>query len=70
MHALLWDKRRRVVGTVETIGYRITLRPEGGGREWDPEWADVRPATEAHRRASRMRTGVATANRRSRGEVL
>ncbi|WP_299536577.1 hypothetical protein [uncultured Streptomyces sp.] len=43
-----------------------SLRPLGGGREWEAEPAIVRPATPEER----MRAGVARDNARSRGARL
>lgn len=43
----------------------VQLRPVGGGREWDAEPGDLRPASPAVGLSAR----VAAANARSRGEL-
>ncbi len=55
MGSFLYDKRQAKVGKVVEVGYRVTLRPEGGGREWEPEWENLRNATQADVLASRVR---------------
>lgn len=45
-------------------GPYVQLRPIGGGREWDAEPDQLKPAT----RAQALSAAVATANARSRGE--
>ncbi|WP_299536449.1 hypothetical protein [uncultured Streptomyces sp.] len=47
-------------------GPNWSLRPVGGGREWEAEPERVRPATSEER----MRAGVARDNARSRGSLL
>ncbi|MET7615697.1 hypothetical protein [Streptomyces sp. NPDC005408] len=46
-------------------GPRLLLRPVGGGREWECEPDEVRPATAAER----ISATTAYVNARSRGEV-
>ncbi|MFJ9636533.1 hypothetical protein [Streptomyces sp. NPDC101178] len=47
-------------------GARWSLRPVGGGREWEAEPGDVRPALVMEQ----LRARTARLNARSRGEVL
>ena len=53
--SVVYDKRRRQVGTVVAVGFRVLLHPQGGGREWEPEWSDLRHASEADDLGSRTR---------------
>ncbi|NEC85136.1 hypothetical protein [Streptomyces sp. SID12501] len=47
-------------------GPYVQVRPVGGGREWDARPDDLRPVTDAQA----LRSAVAVANARSRGEHL
>lgn len=47
-------------------GPYVQLRPVGGGREWDARPENLRPVTDAQA----LRSAVAVANARSRGEHL
>ncbi|MFE7425971.1 MULTISPECIES: hypothetical protein [unclassified Streptomyces] len=49
-----------------TAGPYWSLRPVGGGAEWEAEPARVRPADPIER----LRAEITRANRRSRGELL
>ncbi|MDX3455564.1 hypothetical protein PV396_27120 [Streptomyces sp. ME02-8801-2C] len=61
------DTGTRKVGKVMGyVGPYVQLRPIGGGREWDARPDDLRPVTESQA----LRTAVAVANARSRGEWL
>ncbi|MFI6524987.1 hypothetical protein [Streptomyces uncialis] len=64
---LAYDTRKGAVGVVMDTGAvvdgRYSLRPPGGGIEWNAERADVRPATVA----DQLRPALAEANARSRG---
>lgn len=48
----------------------VWLRPEGGGTEWTARPGDVQSLNVREQAAALMRARVATANARSRGEVL
>lgn len=57
------DTRRNKVGEVMGwVGPRVRLRPPEGGREWEAERNDIRPASTAEALSAR----VTEANRRSR----
>ncbi|MEV8475179.1 hypothetical protein [Streptomyces sp. NPDC051173] len=50
------DTRRGAIG--EVMGHegpRLQLRPASGGREWEAEPDDVRPATEAEKLTAKVR---------------
>ena len=47
-------------------GPYVQVRPVGGGREWDARPENLRPVTDAQA----LRSAVAVANARSRGEHL
>ncbi|WST70323.1 hypothetical protein OG268_24435 [Streptomyces uncialis] len=65
--ALAYDTRTGVVGMVMDTGAvvdgRYSLRPPGGGVEWNAERADLRPATVV----DQLRPALAEVNARSRG---
>ncbi|MGW5070215.1 hypothetical protein ACWEQJ_29660 [Streptomyces cyaneofuscatus] len=64
---LLMDVHNDRVGEFRGIaGPYWSLRPLGGGAEWEAEPEYVRPAD----RMERLRAKAARANARSRGEVL
>ncbi|NUQ97297.1 MAG: hypothetical protein HOY79_12340 [Streptomyces sp.] len=48
----------------------VWLRPEGGGTEWTARPGDVQPLNVREHTAALMWAKVASANARSRGEVL
>ena len=61
---LAYDTARAVLGVVMDIGTvpgRCTLRPPGGGIEWDASDVDVRPATVS----DRLRPALSEVNTRS-----
>ncbi|MFF4170938.1 hypothetical protein [Streptomyces sp. NPDC001744] len=61
--ALVYDQVARVVGEFRgKAGPYAMLRPVGGGREWQANPADLRPATPAER----LSAGVRAANDRTR----
>ncbi|RSS35257.1 hypothetical protein [Streptomyces sp. WAC08241] len=61
--ALVYDRVARVVGEFRgRAGPYAMLRPVGGGREWQADPADLRPATPAER----LSAGVRAANDRTR----
>ncbi|MEW1904211.1 hypothetical protein [Streptomyces sp. NPDC086147] len=61
--ALVYDQVARVVGEFRgKAGPYAMLRPVGGGREWQADPADLRPATPAER----LSAGVRAANDRAR----
>lgn len=60
------DRSDRVGAFRGVAGPYWSLRPVGGGVEWEVVPERVRPATAAER----LRAGTARANARSRGEVL
>ncbi|MCX4822957.1 hypothetical protein OG883_24310 [Streptomyces sp. NBC_01142] len=55
----------RVGRLMGEVGPRLLLRPVGGGREWECEPPQVRPATAAER----ISATTAYVNARSRGEL-
>lgn len=62
---LAYDTARAALGVVMDIGTvqgHYTLRPPGGGIEWDAPDVDVRPATVT----DRIRPALSEANARSR----
>ncbi|MEU1225411.1 hypothetical protein [Streptomyces sp. NPDC005828] len=64
--AWVYDQVAGVVGEFKgAAGPYVMLRPVGGGREWQADPADVRPATPAER----LSAGVRAANERSRAEA-
>ncbi|MGW9450064.1 hypothetical protein [Streptomyces sp. NPDC055632] len=64
--ALVYDQVARVVGEFRgEAGPYVMLRPVGGGREWQADPADLRPATPAER----LSAGVRAANDRARAEA-
>lgn len=61
--ALLYDPATDKVGEYQDrSGPYAMLRPVGGGREWQADPAELRPATERER----LRAGVRAANERAR----
>ncbi|MGW5780482.1 hypothetical protein [Streptomyces sp. NPDC003863] len=62
--AWVYDQVACVVGEFKgSAGPYAMLRPVGGGREWQADPADLRPATPAER----LSAGVRAANERARG---
>ncbi|WP_055524501.1 hypothetical protein [Streptomyces graminilatus] len=57
---------RRIGKAMGFEGPYVQVRPVGGGREWDARVDDLRPVTDA----DALRSAVAVANARSRGEWL
>lgn len=57
---------RRIGRVMGFEGPYVQLRPVGGGREWDARPENLRPVTDAQA----LRSAVAMANARSRGEQL
>ena len=57
---------RRIGRVMGFEGPYVQVRPVGGGREWDARPDDLRPVTGAQA----LRSAVAVANARSRGEQL
>ncbi|MEU0400498.1 hypothetical protein ABZ318_09610 [Streptomyces sp. NPDC006197] len=61
--AWVYDQVAGVVGEFKgAAGPYVMLRPVGGGREWQADPADLRPATPAER----LSAGVRAANERAR----
>jgi hypothetical protein len=59
---LVYDPAAQMVGEFQAkAGPYAMLRPVGGGREWQADPAQLRPAT----RAERLRAGVRAANSRA-----
>lgn len=59
---LIYDPATRTVGEYQgTAGPYAMLRPVGGGREWEADLAQIRPAT----REERLSAGVKAANLRT-----
>lgn len=64
---LVWDTIARRVGRVMGhVGVHWQLRPAEGGREWEADAEDLRPATPSER----LTFGVTQANARSTGGLL
>lgn len=57
---------RRIGKVMGFEGPYVQVRPVGGGREWDAQPENLRPVTDAQA----LRSAVAVANARSRGEHL
>lgn len=57
---------RRIGRVMGFEGPYVQLRPVGGGREWGARPENLRPVTDAQA----LRSAVAMANARSRGEQL
>ncbi|MFI0979276.1 hypothetical protein ACH4SP_20025 [Streptomyces sp. NPDC021093] len=55
----------RVGRVVARVGRLLRLAPVGGGREWNCDQGDVRPATASER----LSAATAYVNARSRGEL-
>ncbi|CAM5318522.1 hypothetical protein GCM10010329_74310 [Streptomyces spiroverticillatus] len=55
----------RVGRVVAKVGRLLRLTPVGGGREWNADEGDVRPATASER----LSAATAYVNARSRGEL-
>ncbi|MFD5494364.1 hypothetical protein ACTWJ9_12080 [Streptomyces sp. GDS52] len=66
-HDVRQDRRGIVMGHQDGF---VWLRPEGGGTERAVLPADVRPLHVRERAEPLLRTRIARANARSRGEVL
>jgi hypothetical protein len=68
---IAYDVRRDRYGVVmDRMGGRIFLRPERGGVEWEARHEEVRPARAGKTASESLSPRVATANARSRGEIL
>jgi hypothetical protein len=64
---MVYDPVTRKVGEYQvTAGPYAMLRPVGGGREWQADPAQIRPATVAER----LSAGVKAANDRAVGRAL
>jgi hypothetical protein len=62
-----YDASRERYGLVmDRIAGRVWLRQVGGGREWEAQAKDIRPA----RLSDLLATPITEANARSRGEIL